>query len=408
MGAGVCRHICGRRVSSDRDALDERTPFVPKPPAEVKKLEAATRELSGDAVSTCSHVSEAGPSEAGTSVTAALELADLPFPKVLQFLTVSECFRVGHLSKTFHSDNVIAGKAIVPWLVCTKESPCDPLELVSKVSLENVVAAWFLGIPRAMDALGDALGVGKLEAGSQFMREIVRFSAKGCRVDKTSIPVLKRVFEMGSITLLNLELNQMTDDTAVALVTEVLEGDQYLETLNIRSNRLGDGGAKALSKLVWHPTLRILNLKSNAVGHDGACELAKMLEDTTTLEVLNLRNQTPKLPSSAGVRLAEALKASKTLRRIKLRRNKMDDKVAKAFVEPLTTGAAKNTLVELDLQQNVLTVEGGAALARLLLENKVLEVVYVGGNRFTKEDIVKKLEGVPLDPRMEFEVMPDV
>merc|ERR1719478_911042 len=103
-----------------------------------------------------------------------------------------------------------------------------------------------------------------------------------------------------------------------------------------------------------------------------------MIEDTTTLKVLNLRGQMPKLPSAAGIRIAEALNAAKTLRRIKLRRNKMDDKAALAFVEPLTTGNAKDTLVELDLQQNTLTAEAGAALARLLHENKVLEVIYVG------------------------------
>jgi len=307
------------------------------------------------------------------------------------------------LSKTFHSDNVVGGKAVVPWLVCTKESPVDPLQLVSKVSLENVVAAWFLGIPKAMEALGEAL-----ESGNQHMREITRFSAKGCHVDKITVPVLKRVLEMGHINMLNLELNQMTDETCEALVTEVLLSDECLETLNIRSNMLRDDGAKALSKLVWHPTLRILNLKQNRIGYEVACELAKMLEDTSTLEVLNLRAQMPKLPSAAGIRIAEALNAAKTLRRIKLRRNKMDDKAALAFVEPLTTGNAKDTLVELDLQQNTLTAEAGAALARLLHTNKVLEVVYVGGNKFTKDDVVKKLDGLPLDPRLEFEVMPDV
>eukprot|EP00929_Paragymnodinium_shiwhaense_P048909 TRINITY_DN24687_c0_g1_i1.p1 TRINITY_DN24687_c0_g1~~TRINITY_DN24687_c0_g1_i1.p1 ORF type:complete len:414 (-),score=91.83 TRINITY_DN24687_c0_g1_i1:296-1465(-) len=389
MGGQACKGLCKRPAESG-DVLDQRQVLSDR-----KALVELVHSIE-DAASTCS-----GPSE--QELLANLDLVVLPLPKVAQFLTVPECFRISLLSKEFNNASVVAGKVVVPWLVCTKESACEPLTLVRKVSLENVVAAWFLGIPRAMNALAEAL-----ESGGQSMREIVRFSAKGCRVDKSSMPVLQHVFQNGRITLLNLELNQMSDETVQNLVADVLLHDQSLETLNIRSNRLGDAAAKALARLVWHPTLRILNLKSNAIGYEGACELANMLEDTTTLQVLNLRGQIPKLPSAAGLRLAEALKANKSLRRMKLRRNKLGDDVATAFVQALTTGAAKNTLVELDLQQNTLTAEGGAALARFLLTNAVLEVVYVGGNKFTKDDILKKLEGLPLDPRMEFEVMPDV
>jgi len=330
-------------------------------------------------------------------------LWDLPLPRLLQFFTPPGCVRIAHLSADFHSAIVIQGQIVVPWLVVKKDAGCDPLTLIQKVSLENVIAAWFMGIPDGLEALSDAM-----HSGSQRLRDLQRFSAKGCKVDLDTLPLLKEIFSTQQMYLLNLELNQMVDKTVEALVSEILIHDQGLEILNIRCNRVADDGAAALARLAHHPTLRILNLKSNGIGAAGAEALAQLVETNSNLHVLNLRAQTPKLPRAAGISLARSLCANGTLRRIKLRRNKMDDEVAAAFAEPLTCGAARRSLLELDLQQNVLTARGGAALARILTQNDVLEVIYAGGHAFGAAEVSARLESAPVDKRMEFQVMADV
>lgn len=332
-----------------------------------------------------------------------IRLLDLPLPKLLQFFSPAGCYRIADLSADFRDAAVFHGQIIVPWLVVKKSEECDPLELIQKVSLENVIAASFIGIPDGLEALSEAM-----HSASQRLRDLQRFSAKGCRVDLETLPLLKEIFSTQQMYLLNLELNQMVDKTVDALVSEVLIHDESLEILNIRSNKVKDDGAESLARLANHPTLRILNLKSNSIGAPGAEALAQLLETNSNLHVLNLRAQTPKLPRAAGISLARSLCTNGTLRRIKLRRNKMDDEVAAAFVEPLTCGAARHSLLELDLQQNLLTAAGGATLARLLTKNDVLEVIHVGGHAFGAVEVSARLGGLELDVRLEFKVMPDV
>merc|ERR1711862_872365 len=181
------------------------------------------------------------------------------------------------------------------------------------ISLQNVVAANFVATPDALKALADRLSLGK-----DRLRDIQRFTAKGCRVDKESLPLFKTVFESGQITLLNFERNQLFDPVVEGLVDDILLHNDSLETLCIRSNMVTAAGAEAVARLVDHPTLKVINLKENRIGVDGACALASMLGRNQTLTVMNVRAQVPRLPKPVGLAFAQALSVNGTLRRLKL------------------------------------------------------------------------------------------
>jgi len=331
------------------------------------------------------------------------DLGDLPLTRVLQFLQPKGCFTMAEVAARFRICLISQGKVIVPTFVSSKDSEVNPMKLLDRLALDHVQSLWFMATPDVLASL-DAT----LQSGEHRLHSLQRFCAKGCQIGKAQLPLLKAIFASGQVTLFNLELNQLSDETVKLLVSELLINDQCLETLCIRNNKLKDEGAEALATLVHHPTLKFLNLKANSIGVDGACALAGFLEQNKTLHNLNLRAQTPKLPSAAGVALARSLSVNCTLRRLKLRRNRMNDEVADALVEPLTSGAARLSLVEVDLQHNILTAIGGETLARILLKNDVLEIVYVGGHRFGKADVRKRLQETLLDDRMKFEICPDV
>jgi len=194
------------------------------------------------------------------------------------------------------------------------------------------------------------------------------------------------------------------------LVNIVLLRDKSLETLNIRFNKVTNRGALALSELGEHPTLTIMNLKMNAIGAKGAEALARMLESNSTLKTLNLRNQTPRLPNSVAMSFAIALHKNTTLRRIKLRRNRIEDSGARALVDSII-GNARSALVELDLQQNYVGVSGGLAFVDLLAAVSTIEFVYAGENRFSRGELLEKLELLEvysLDSRFELAIKPDI
>jgi len=276
---------------------------------------------------------------------------------------------------------------------------------VKRIALQHVLAARFVGTRLCLDTLKEQLQ-------TQRLTQIERFSAKGCHIHAYDIAMLTKVASAGKLQLLNLEKNMMGDDVVEKLVGAVLlktEGSS-IETLNIRFNKVANKGARALAELVHHPSLTILNLKINAIGLDGATALARMLETNTTLKVLNLRNQTPRLPAAVATPFANALRVNGTLTRLKLRRNRLDCAGVVELAQALRTGSAAKSLLELDVQQNYVKAEGGAALAMMLRENSTLEVVYAGGNPFERGEVLDLLAAQQvheLDPRFELAIVDD-
>merc|ERR1719171_1204615 len=330
-----------------------------------------------------------------------LGLFDFPHTVVASFLEHGDIVRNTYVSTAAKASYICENdRLLCPWLVYTKETKADPEELVKRVSLANVLAVRFIGTRLGVDTLKQ-----NLQKGSR-LTQVERFSAKGCAIHAYDMKMMEQVFQSGTMRLLNLEKNLIGNDVVEKLVNTVLIKNESLDTLNIRFNKVGDDGCHALAALAHHPTLTIMNLKINCVGLEGATVLAKSLERNRVLKVLNLRSQCPRLPAAAAFPFADALKVNTTLTRLKLRRNRIDCAGAKALAEALSNNA-NSALLELDVQQCSVKAEGAAALNNMLLLNDVLEIVYAGGNPFTRGEALEAGPFDQLDRRFELAIVDD-
>jgi len=350
-------------------------------------------------------VPEQSPAAAEAAPRSDILVFDLPASPIACFLDQGEIVHLLYTCHAGHAAYTCDGKLLCPWLVYNKDTKADAEDLVKRIALQHVLAARFVGTRLCMDTLKEQLK-------TQRLTQIERFSAKGCHIHAYDIHMLTQIASAGKLQLLNLEKNMMGDDVVEKLVSAVLVKDtaESLDTLNIRFNKVGNKGARALAELVHHPSLTIMNLKINAIGLDGATALARMLETNTTLKVLNLRNQTPRLPPTVATPFANALRVNSTLTRLKLRRNRLDCAGVAELAQALRTGSAAKSLLELDVQQNYVKAEGGAALAMMLRENTTLEVVYAGGNSFERGDVLGLLaeqQVFELDSRLELAIVDD-
>jgi hypothetical protein len=328
-----------------------------------------------------------------------------PMVPVASYLTLADVVNCVYVSRAAHSSLVIGDKLLLPWLIYSKESACCPTSVIQHVSLPHVLALRFVGSRLALDELKKLHKATPEKAG---FKQLTRFVAKGCHIHAHDMPFLHHVCDQGQVGLINMEKNMLTDQVVEEMVNVVLTKDTRLETLCLRWNKIGNRGACALAELVNHPTLTTLNLKTNCVGKVGAEALARMVARDGALEVLNLRAQVPRLPDSVAFSFAEALKTNGTLRRLKLRRNKITCDGAEALCEVLQSGPCSRSLEELDLQENHLKTRGGVACAALLSVNKRIDVVFAGGNTFGRGELLEALGECSLDPRLELAKAADV
>merc|ERR1719181_2480549 len=211
------------------------------------------------------------------------------------------------------------------------------------------MAVRFVASRLALDTLKDVVK----KSNARFT-QLTRFVMKGCHINRHDMPFVGNILRQGQVNLMNFEKNMVTDDVVEELVNSVMLKNTTVETLCLRWNKVGDKGATALAELHAHPTLTVLNLKTNSVGVRGAEALARMVAKNPRLQCLNLRAQVPRLPDSVAHSFANALRTNSTLRRLKLRRNKITCDGAEALCQALHEGPASRSLIELDLQQNYL------------------------------------------------------
>ena len=160
---------------------------------------------------------------------------------------------------------------------------------------------------------------------------------------------------------------------------------QAYTTLNVRGNKIGAEGAKALAE---NKTLTTLHVGSNNIGDEGAEALAA----NTTLTTLNVSD------NKISAEGAKALAANKTLTSLDVSYNNIGAEGIKAL-------AANTTLTTLNVSDNKISAEGATALAanttitslnlwcnlirdegaKALAANKTLTLLDVGGNNIGAE-----------------------
>ncbi|KAF9933676.1 hypothetical protein BGZ67_004171 [Mortierella alpina] len=141
-------------------------------------------------------------------------------------------------------------------------------------------------------------------------------------------------------------------------LAETLKTNSTLTTLDLRSNAIGDSGAKALGEaLKTNSTLTTLDLTNNSIGDDGAKALGKALKTNSTLATLDLRGNLIWLKGL--LEFMELFRTNSTLTTLDLRENKIKSDVANAFAEAFKTNS---TLITLDFANNSIGDDGAKAL----------------------------------------------
>lgn len=150
-----------------------------------------------------------------------------------------------------------------------------------------------------------------------------------------------------------------------------------LETFHFYNNMSGDGGAKALAKLLPRsPALRDLRFSATRAQREGSLAFAQALASLRHLEKLDLSDNTFK--AEGGVAIAAALRHQPNLVELNLRDAAIEDDGLNAIADALAGSAAG--LTKLDVSGNDVTPAGVKVLAKSLQSLPKLQVLQIEEN----------------------------
>uniref|UniRef100_A0A8C7WQY9 T-complex-associated-testis-expressed 1 n=1 Tax=Oryzias sinensis TaxID=183150 RepID=A0A8C7WQY9_9TELE len=170
-----------------------------------------------------------------------------------------------------------------------------------------------------------------------------------------------------TLKLFRLHQSHM-DDRKCQLLVKHLMDHPSLEELDFSHNKIGDIGARAISKLLTRNKLQTLNLCNNLISCQGARAIALALSKNCTLESLNLLLNMIK--DEGGQAIAEALLNNTTLHNLNLGGNYLTSVTAEAVSKVLTENT---TLQSINLSCNQLCEVGGEALVAALSQNSTIK-----------------------------------
>lgn len=161
---------------------------------------------------------------------------------------------------------------------------------------------------------------------------------------------LSRFGGKGSQAVIALYNNDISKGGAEALGA-VLETNDFIMDLNLSWNTLGYKGSEALLSRMLPPgknVVRTLNLAHNCLGDEGAFEVAKVIEaNLETLTRINVNNN--EIRDAGGAALAAATSKNTFLLQLYATNNEFGDKTVDGFCEAVRQ---TKTLKLLDLKRN--------------------------------------------------------
>ncbi|TYZ63503.1 hypothetical protein PybrP1_010315 [[Pythium] brassicae (nom. inval.)] len=180
-------------------------------------------------------------------------------------------------------------------------------------------------------------------------------------------------------------------DALAGVFAQCLRDLPMVTGLNVRNNRLGDAGLRALvDVVVAKPDLFHLDLSENKCGGAAAAALAGYLGSAAcTLQTLKLSRAD--VDDAELAPFARALHANRSLRTLELSRNLVGSSEHLNVVRPsITTGgealatmlSINYTLTALDLSWNYLRLGGAVELGRALAYNSGLRALNLAYNAF--------------------------
>lgn len=161
---------------------------------------------------------------------------------------------------------------------------------------------------------------------------------------------------------------------AKALAGLIASSRSKLRLLDLSVNRIGDAGARRIAEaLRASTTIRRLNLASNGIGEEGGAALAHAVATQTSLRILNLSR------NSLGPGIAAALEFNDSLVDVNFSNVALGDEGATAVATALLANQ-RPSLTKLNLTANTISDHGATQLARLLRASTVLRHIDMTGN----------------------------
>lgn len=246
-------------------------------------------------------------------------------------------------------------------------------------------------------------------------------------LSQNEIPSTNTAFPKGTLTQDGrLDMcKQNLGAEGCAFVVEALWGNDFVHSLLLGTDSIGDVGAQKVAQLINHnkkiqtvylgcnhitsegleklcdsisksESVNALWLKRNPIGTEGALHLAKLLQDNQTLRTLDLTNT---LIEDAGLApLCESLIGGKNiLERLYLSGNFLGVTATSHLAKLLRKNS---TLKALHLSVNHFEEEGGCVLAGALAENKWLEELSLASCGLAEKAMVALLESLTMHPKL--------
>jgi hypothetical protein len=197
---------------------------------------------------------------------------------------------------------------------------------------------------------------------------------------------------MAVVTSVYLRSNSIGDDGAKA-IAEALKVNAVVTELGLSNNKIGAEGAQAIAEaLKVNAVLTNLELRRNSIGDDGAKAIAEALKVNAVLTYLRLDNNN--IGAEGAKAIAEALKVNAVMTTLYLGNNSIGDEGAIVIAEALKVNAV---LTILDLDYNNIGPEGAIAIAEALKVNAVVTKLWLNHNNIGPEGAIAIAEALKVN-----------
>lgn len=200
------------------------------------------------------------------------------------------------------------------------------------------------------------------------------------------------------LTEIDLKSRNIVDEDVKVLVDAMKEGNSHkVVTLNLINNHIHLAGATALATLIEsHSSLTKLQLQLNNIGPEGAIALAGALKDGgCRLKCLHLKSCG--ISASGAMALANALEDTKCpLEDLRLDQNNIGDEGACAIGRALSRNN-NSCLFNLELKGNSIGPLGARGIAEALIVNHSLEALGLNDNPIGDKGVVAIAEALRIN-----------
>ena len=174
-------------------------------------------------------------------------------------------------------------------------------------------------------------------------------------------------------------------------VNEVNKGLQMnTKLISLTLCNIGNNGAITLAEAIQvNTTLQKINISNNSISDDGAAAISNSLKVNSSLQELNISRN--KITSEGTKYIAEAIQVNTILEKLDLSCNAVSDDGAAAISDSLKFNTS---LQELNISHNGIANKGIKVIAKVIQINSTLQNIDVSKNHISLEGLVYFMEAV--------------